>query len=119
MTEEYLDSELHVEEPAPPADVPSDAVLSVRGLTVEFPSDDGLVHSVDDVSFDVFENEVVGIVGESGSGKTVTWMALMGLLPKRARIEGQVYFRGRPIMGLADKELRRLRGARIAMVFQD
>jgi oligopeptide/dipeptide ABC transporter ATP-binding protein len=111
--------ELEAMEPEVPADVPADAVLSVRGLRVEFPSDDGLVHAVDGVSFDVFENEVLGIVGESGSGKSVTSMAVMGLLPKRAQIEGEVYFRGRPIMGLPDRELRRLRGARIAMVFQD
>jgi peptide/nickel transport system ATP-binding protein len=106
-------------EPEPPADVPVDAVLSVRNLRVDFPSDDGLVHAVDDVSFDVFENEVVGIVGESGSGKTVTSMAIMGLLPKRARISGDVYFRGRSIRELPDGQLRRLRGSKIAMVFQD
>jgi oligopeptide/dipeptide ABC transporter ATP-binding protein len=96
-----------------------DAVLSVRNLSVTFPSDDGTVHAVDDVSFDVFENEVVGIVGESGSGKSVTSMAVMGLLPRRALISGEVYFRGRSIRELPDKELRRLRGAKIAMVFQD
>ena len=119
MTDEYLDADLDVEEAPPPPDVPSDAVLSVRGLTVDFPSDDGVVHAVDDVSFDVFENEVLGIVGESGSGKSVTSMAIMGLLPKRAEISGEVYFRGRSIGGLEDSEMRQLRGERIAMVFQD
>jgi peptide/nickel transport system ATP-binding protein len=105
-------------EPAP-ADVPTGAVLSVRHLSVDFPSDDGPVHAVDDVSFDVFENEVLGIVGESGSGKSVTSMAIMGLLPSTAKITGDVYFRGRSIAGLPDKEFRKLRGAKIAMVFQD
>ena len=61
-------AELETDTPPPPADVPANAVLSVRNLCVEFPSDDGPVHAVDDVSFDVYENEVVGIVGESGSG---------------------------------------------------
>jgi oligopeptide/dipeptide ABC transporter ATP-binding protein len=111
--------ELQALEPDPPPDVPSEAVLSVRNLTVEFPTDDGLVHAVDGVSFDVFANEVVGIVGESGSGKSVTSMAVMGLLPQRAQISGDVYFHGRSIRELPDRELRRLRGSKIAMVFQD
>jgi peptide/nickel transport system ATP-binding protein len=111
--------ELPALEPDAPDDVPTDAVLSVRNLRVEFQSDDGLVHAVDDLSFDVFENEVVGIVGESGSGKSVTSMAIMGLLPKTAQLHGEVYFRGRSLLQLPDKELRRLRGAKIAMVFQD
>ena len=112
-------AELETAEAPPPADVPRDAVLSVRHLSVEFPSDDGPVHAVDDVSFDVFENEVLGVVGESGSGKSVTSMAVMGLLPKQAKITGDVYFRGRSIAGLPDKEFRKLRGEKIAMVFQD
>jgi peptide/nickel transport system ATP-binding protein len=103
----------------PRADVPAGSVLSVRNLSVEFPSDDGVVHAVDDISFDVFENEVLGVVGESGSGKSVTSMAVMGLLPRTAKVTGEVYFRGRPIMGLPDKEFRKLRGSKIAMVFQD
>ena len=65
-------------------------VLSVRGLSVEFPTDDGLVHAVDDMSFDVYPSETLGIVGESGSGKSVTSMAILGLLPKTARITGEV-----------------------------
>jgi peptide/nickel transport system ATP-binding protein len=112
-------AELETEEAPLPPGVPRGAVLSVRNLSVEFPSDDGPVHAVDDVSFDVFQNEVVGIVGESGSGKSVTSMAIMGLLPKSARVSGEVYFRGRPIAGLPDKEFRTLRGSKIAMVFQD
>jgi oligopeptide/dipeptide ABC transporter ATP-binding protein len=119
VSEEVPVAELETEEAARPADVPADAVLSVRHLKVEFPSDDGPVHAVDDVSFDVFENEVLGIVGESGSGKSVTSMAIMGLLPKQATVTGDVYFRGRSIAALPDKEFRQLRGDKIAMVFQD
>ncbi|MBV8984484.1 MAG: ABC transporter ATP-binding protein [Acidimicrobiia bacterium] len=111
--------ELQEVEPERPPDVPVDAVLSVRNLRVEFPSDDGIVKAVDSVSFDVFENEVVGIVGESGSGKSVTSMAIMGLLPRRASVSGDVFFRGRAISGLRENEIRRLRGSKIAMVFQD
>lgn len=95
------------------------AVLSVRDLTVEFDTDDGVVHAVQDVSFDVYENEVLGVVGESGSGKTVTAMAILGLLPPRARVQGHVLFRGQELLGLDEKALRRYRGEEVAMVFQD
>ena len=98
---------------------PSGVVLSVRNLCVEFPTDEGVVRAVDDVSYDVFENEVLGIVGESGSGKTVSSLAVLGLLPRSAKISGQVVFRGRELLGLPDREMREVRGHKIAMVFQD
>jgi oligopeptide/dipeptide ABC transporter ATP-binding protein len=104
-------------ESSPPTS--GEPVLAVRDLAVHFPTDDGLVKAVDGVSFDVFENEVLGIVGESGSGKSVTSMAILGLLPKRARISGEVQYRGRSILGLSESESRKLRGAKLAMVFQD
>ena len=69
-------------------------LLSVEHLSVEFPTDDGVLHAVDDVSFSVMPQETLGIVGESGSGKTVTSMAILGLLPSRARISGEVRFDG-------------------------
>jgi oligopeptide/dipeptide ABC transporter ATP-binding protein len=94
-------------------------LLEVSHLTVEFPTDDGLVHAVDDVSFIVQPNETLGIVGESGSGKSVTSMAILGLLPKSARISGEVKFRGTSILGAPEKQLEKLRGASIAMIFQD
>src|SRR5688572_17022951 len=106
-------------EAAPDLVQPAGAVLSVRNLKVEFKTDDGMVKAVDDVSYDVFENEVLGIVGESGSGKTVSSLAVLGLLPKSATISGQIVFRGRELLGISERELRQVRGNKIAMVFQD
>jgi peptide/nickel transport system ATP-binding protein len=94
-------------------------VLEVRGLSVSFTTDAGIVRAVDDISFDLNENETLGIVGESGSGKSVTSMAILGLLPKSAKVAGSVRFRGRELLGLAQNEARKLRGENVAMVFQD
>jgi oligopeptide/dipeptide ABC transporter ATP-binding protein len=95
------------------------ALLAVDNLTVSFPSDDGLVQAVRGVSYRLMPGESMGIVGESGSGKSVSSMAVMGLLPKNARINGSIRFRGQELLGLSDKEYNRLRGAKIAMIFQD
>jgi oligopeptide/dipeptide ABC transporter ATP-binding protein len=94
-------------------------LLSVRDLRVRFPTDDGLLKAVDGVSYDVYPNEVLGIVGESGSGKSVSSLAIMGLLPGTAIIEGQILFRGQDLLHLRESERRTLRGGRLAMVFQD
>ena len=115
MVDPFVDREKLTSSP-PAAGEP---VLSVRDLSVHFPTDDGVVKAVDGVSFDVFENEVLGIVGESGSGKSVTSMAILGLLPKTARVEGDVRFRGRSLLELSDGELQAFRGSHLAMVFQD
>ncbi len=98
---------------------PGTPLLEVKNLTVEFPTDDGIVHAVDSVSFTVDRNETLGIVGESGSGKSVTSMAILGLLPKTAKISGEVIFQGESILGESEKLLQAIRGARIAMIFQD
>jgi oligopeptide/dipeptide ABC transporter ATP-binding protein len=98
---------------------PGGAALSVRDLTVTFPGDDGQVRAVRGVSYDLNPGEVLGIVGESGSGKSVASMAVMGLLPKTARITGSVRFRGRELLGLSEKEMTSVRGNKIAMIFQD
>jgi oligopeptide/dipeptide ABC transporter ATP-binding protein len=97
----------------------NDPILTVRNLCVTFKSDDGPVHAVDNVNFDVFPGETLGIVGESGSGKSVTSLAILGLLPKTATVTGQVSFRGESLLGRPDHELREFRGNKIAMVFQD
>jgi peptide/nickel transport system ATP-binding protein len=94
-------------------------LLSVSGLTVDFPTEDGVVHAVRGVGFELEPREVLGIVGESGCGKSVTNMAIMGLLPASARISGSARLRGVELIGMRPKELRRICGKRIAMIFQD
>jgi oligopeptide/dipeptide ABC transporter ATP-binding protein len=97
----------------------AETVLEVKDLTVTFPSDDGPVKAVRGVSYALHAGEVLGIVGESGSGKSVSSMAVMGLLPRTARITGSVTFRGRELLGLTEKEMTPVRGKQIAMIFQD
>jgi oligopeptide/dipeptide ABC transporter ATP-binding protein len=97
----------------------AETVLELVDLRVRFPSDDGEVRAVDGVSFALQESETLGVVGESGSGKSVTAMAVLGILPKRAVVSGEIRFRGRNLIGLREGELRRLRGSKVAMVFQD
>jgi peptide/nickel transport system ATP-binding protein len=94
------------------------ALLKVDDLHVTFGGETG-VHAVRGVSYQVRPHETLGIVGESGSGKSVTSMAVMGLLPKSARIRGSVRFRGRDILGARDKKMSAVRGKGIAMIFQD
>jgi peptide/nickel transport system ATP-binding protein len=94
-------------------------VLRVEDLTVGFPTDDGLVQAVRGVSYTVHEREVLGIVGESGSGKSVSSMAIMGLLPKNARVTGSIRYRGEDILHMSKKAQRSLRVKLIGMIFQD
>ncbi|WP_239021475.1 ABC transporter ATP-binding protein [Novacetimonas cocois] len=95
-------------------------LLEVRDLCVSFPSAGRMIPIVEHVSFTLAEREILGLVGESGSGKSVTAMALMGLIDSPGvRITGSALFRGQELVGLAPRELRRLRGGQIAMIFQD
>ena len=98
-----------------------EVLLDVRDLQTQFVTDSGLVRAVDGVTFDVKAGEVVGIVGESGSGKSVTNLSILGLLPKpQGRIAGgSVRFRGNDLVGASEDQLRKIRGNRIAMIFQD
>jgi peptide/nickel transport system ATP-binding protein len=95
-------------------------MLCVRDLKVSFRTEQGLVRAIDGVSFDVAEGEILGVVGESGSGKTVSLLAVMGLInDPNATVEGSIRYRGRELVGLPAKEMRKLRGREIAMIFQD
>ncbi|MFJ6747421.1 ABC transporter ATP-binding protein [Streptomyces sp. NPDC091266] len=105
------------QEQEPPA---ADSFLSVRDLKIHFDTDDGLVKSVNGVSFDLQAGETLGIVGESGSGKSVTSLGIMGLhRSHRARISGEVYLEGEELIGADPERVRRLRGRKMAMIFQD
>jgi oligopeptide/dipeptide ABC transporter ATP-binding protein len=97
----------------------TDLLLDIHDLTVGFPTDDGLVKAVRGVSYQLRAGESLGIVGESGSGKSVSSMALLGLLPKTARISGSAKFRGMELVGKSEKEYTSLRGNKISMIFQD
>jgi len=94
-------------------------VLSVRDLTVTFPSEAGRVDAVRGVSFDLEAGKTLGIVGESGSGKSVTSLAIMGLLDDNAKVTGSIVFDGQELLGKSDKQLSTIRGNGMAMVFQD
>jgi peptide/nickel transport system ATP-binding protein len=95
-------------------------LLEVRGLTVRFPTSDGVVQAVSDVSFSLSRGETLGIVGESGSGKSVSSLAIMGLLnPAYTDITGEVVFEGTDLLKSKREELRKVRGRDISMIFQD
>ncbi|MFF3314277.1 ABC transporter ATP-binding protein [Streptomyces sp. NPDC003035] len=95
-----------------------ETLLSVRDLTVTFPTRHGPVRAVDSLSFDVRRGRTLGIVGESGSGKSVTSLAMMGL-HTGAAVTGSVTLGGRELIGLSERELNALRGRKMAMIFQD
>lgn len=96
-------------------------LLDVRNLEVRFFTRDGVVHAVNGVSFSLHESETLGIVGESGSGKSVTMLSILRLIPQPpGRItRGEVLFQGVDLLKLSEADIRRVRGSKIAMVFQD
>jgi len=94
-------------------------LLEVEDLTVSFGSEAGTVRAVRGVSYRISAGEVLGIVGESGSGKTVSSLAVMNLLPPNATVAGAIRFRGTPLTGQSDRDLSKIRGKNISMIFQD
>jgi peptide/nickel transport system ATP-binding protein len=96
-----------------------DTLLRVEDLSVSFPTEDGVVEAVRGVSYEVKRNEVFAIVGESGCGKSVSTMALMGLLPRTARITGRARYLDNDLLGQPERKVRGFRGNSISMIFQD
>jgi oligopeptide/dipeptide ABC transporter ATP-binding protein len=96
-----------------------DVVLEIDNLTVGFSTEDGVVRAVRGVSYRLRRGDALGIVGESGSGKSVTSLAVMGLLPKTAQITGSAKLMGEELLGKSDDQMSKIRGNKIAMIFQD
>jgi oligopeptide transport system ATP-binding protein len=97
-----------------------ETLLKVKGLKTQFPTRDGLVKAVDGVDFELNPGETLGIVGESGSGKSVTVLSIMRLLQHPGRIAGgEILFKGRDLVKVSQGEMEEIRGAEIAMIFQD
>jgi len=98
-----------------------DPILELHDLTVEFKTEDGVVHAVTEVSYDLYPGEILGVVGESGSGKSVSMLAVLGLIPMPpGRIaNGEALYKGKNLLEMPKGELRKLRGGEIAMIFQD
>ena len=94
-------------------------LLDVRNLTVEFKVQDGLVRAVNGLSFKVYDGDIIGIVGESGSGKSQSMLAIMGLLAGNGKISGSVKFMGQELVGISTAKLNKIRGDKMAMIFQD
>jgi oligopeptide/dipeptide ABC transporter ATP-binding protein len=99
---------------------PAEAILEVKNLRTSFPTADGLVHAVDNVSFNVRKGEALALVGESGCGKSVTAMSIMRLVAPPGRITGgKVVFKGKDLASISERDMRNVRGNDIAMVFQE
>lgn len=93
--------------------------MAVRGLTVHYATDRGEVNALDSVAMDLPQGETVGVVGETGCGKSTLGKAILGIMPRNARVRGEVMYRGTNLLDLDDEALRQLRGKDIALIFQD
>jgi oligopeptide/dipeptide ABC transporter ATP-binding protein len=94
-------------------------VLSIKDLTVEFQTEDGVVHAVEGLSYDLYPGETLGVVGESGSGKSVSMLSILGLIPQGRIVRGEAWYKGKSLMKMKRSELRKLRGGELSMIFQD
>ena len=98
----------------------NEPLLELRGLAVDFATDDGTVHAVDGLDLALGRGRTLGLVGESGCGKSVTSLAIMGLLPpENSKVRGEIVFEGRDLLTIEPHLMRDLRGARLAMIFQE
>ena len=98
----------------------AEKILEVQELTTMFRTERGIMKAVDGVSFHVNKGEILGIVGESGCGKSVTALSVLGLVPAGGQVTaGEICFQGRDLRQLSEKERRKLRGDRLAMIFQE
>jgi oligopeptide/dipeptide ABC transporter ATP-binding protein len=105
----------------PRSSLSSQPILEIRGLTVAFDTEDGVVHAVTDVSYELHPGEVLGIVGESGAGKSVSMLSVLGLIPMPPGrvVSGEAVFRNEDLLSLPPNRLREIRGGPMAMIFQD
>jgi len=94
-------------------------VLSLKDVRIHYKTSRGIVKAVDGVSFDLKEKETMGLVGESGSGKSTLGFGIMKLLPKTARVEGEMVLDGEDLTSKGEKEMQKIRGSKVAMIFQD
>ena len=100
-----------------PSSIP---IISIQNLSISFRSNKQLINVVNNISFDVLENEILGIVGESGSGKSVTALSILKLLPKNTTIlRGSINYQKNNLLELEDQEIRKIRGKDIAIIFQE
>jgi oligopeptide/dipeptide ABC transporter ATP-binding protein len=99
----------------------AEPILEIKDLTVEFNTEDGVVHAVTHVSYDLYPGEVLGIVGESGSGKSVSMLSVLGLIPMPPGriVTGEALFKGEDLVTMPKRKLRDIRGGQMAMIFQD
>src|SRR5690606_28871147 len=98
----------------------NEPLLSVEELSVSFGNKENSIEVLHAISFDIFKNEILGIVGESGSGKSVTSLSIMGLLPKKqTTLSGNIFFEEKNLLKTDEKEFRKIRGSKIAMIFQE
>ena len=98
----------------------SEKLLEVKNVNVKYATDLETVHAVNDISFELNRGETIGIVGETGAGKTTTALTIMGLLPERvSKVQGEVIFQGKDLLKTPEEEMQKVRGEKIAMIFQD
>lgn len=105
--------------PRPGEKLQGEALLSIRGLSVKFPTEAGTVHAAVDVSLDIGREETLALVGETGCGKSVVAASVLQLLPSYAEVKGEILFGGRDLLGLGEREISEVRGREISMIFQN